>query len=128
MKTPVMIEAYKQAAAGKFSLNDLMVIKNEFKSIVDSSLYSLNAADDSYPDIYQQIGTKASIHDLVYQMIINSRKAPATPKLIAGSCCRYGAAARRSEVSTRCDTMRLVCSVSTTCFRASPRRRRTSTR
>ncbi|MEN9685948.1 MAG: hypothetical protein RLZZ28_1734 [Bacteroidota bacterium] len=72
MKTPVMIEAYKQAAAGKFSLNDLMVIKNEFKSIVDSSLYSLNAADDSYPDIYQQIGTKASIHDLVYQMIINS--------------------------------------------------------
>jgi len=42
MKTPVLIEAYKQAAAGKFSINDSLIIKNEFKSIVDESLYSLN--------------------------------------------------------------------------------------
>src|ERR1043165_4291183 len=33
MKTPVMIEVYKQAAAGAFSLNDSFVLKNEFKSI-----------------------------------------------------------------------------------------------
>ncbi len=31
MKTPVLIEVYKQASEGKFSLSDSLVIKNEFK-------------------------------------------------------------------------------------------------
>src|SRR5688572_24699368 len=44
MKTPVMIEVYKQAAEGKLSLNDSVVIRNEFRSIVDSSFYSLQPA------------------------------------------------------------------------------------
>src|SRR5260370_31032690 len=43
MKTPVMIEAFRQAAKRKFSLNDSIVIKNEFKSIIDNSLYSLDS-------------------------------------------------------------------------------------
>ena len=38
MKTPVLVEVYKQAAEGKFSLSDSLIIKNEFKSIVDGSL------------------------------------------------------------------------------------------
>src|SRR6185312_5963346 len=37
MKTPVMIEVLKQVAQGKFSLDDSFLIKNEFKSIADSS-------------------------------------------------------------------------------------------
>lgn len=72
MKTPVMIEAYKQAAAGKFSIEDSIVIKNEFKSIVDGSTYSLNPEDDSESTLYQQTGTKAKIYALIYQMIIQS--------------------------------------------------------
>src|SRR5882757_8236287 len=36
MKTPVMIEVFKQANTGKFSLSDSVLVKNEFKSIVDS--------------------------------------------------------------------------------------------
>src|SRR3954466_14321374 len=39
MKTPVMIEVYKQAEEGKLSLNDSILIKDEFKSIVDGSPY-----------------------------------------------------------------------------------------
>jgi len=35
MKTPVLIELYKQVAEGKFSLSDSIEIKTEFKSIVD---------------------------------------------------------------------------------------------
>ncbi|WP_332368330.1 serine hydrolase [Spirosoma telluris] len=35
MKTPVMIEVYKQQAQGKLSLSDSILIKTEFKSIVD---------------------------------------------------------------------------------------------
>lgn len=72
MKTPVMIEVYKQAAEKKFSLNDSLIIKNEFKSIVDSSLYSLDSSDDSEYQLYKEIGKKRTIRDLVYQMIIAS--------------------------------------------------------
>jgi beta-lactamase class A len=72
MKTPVMYEVYKQAAAGKFSLSDSIVLKNEFKSIVDASLFSLNPDDDSEPELYKHLGEKRSIDSLVYQMIIVS--------------------------------------------------------
>ncbi len=72
MKTPVMIEVYKQATAGKFSLTDSIEVKNEFKSIVDGSLYSLSADDDSEQDLYIHVGTKRTVADLVYDMIIVS--------------------------------------------------------
>ncbi|MEM8968619.1 MAG: serine hydrolase [Bacteroidota bacterium] len=72
MKTPVMLEVYKQVEAGELSLNDSVLIKNEFYSIVDSSTYSLSPEDDSYNELYEQIGTKQSLRDLVYHMIISS--------------------------------------------------------
>jgi beta-lactamase class A len=72
MKTPVMIEVYKQAAAGTFSLNDSFVLRNEFKSIVDSSTFSLNANDDSEKELYNHLGEKRSLYNLVYDMIIMS--------------------------------------------------------
>jgi beta-lactamase class A len=58
MKTPIMIETFKQAAEHKFSLDDSILIDNHFKSIVDSSIYSLDSTDDSEKDLYQRIGTK----------------------------------------------------------------------
>ena len=72
MKTPVMIEIFRQAAKGKFSLTDSLTIKNEFRSVADSSYFSLDSADDSEHEIYRQIGEKRSISDLMYQMIILS--------------------------------------------------------
>jgi beta-lactamase class A len=72
MKTPVMIEVYKQAAAGAFSLNDSFALKNVFKSIVDSSLFNLKADDDSEKELYQHLGEKRTLYDLVYNMIIKS--------------------------------------------------------
>ena len=72
MKTPVLIEVYKQAAEGKFALTDSVLIKNKFKSIVDSSTYSLNPADDSEQKLYTLTGTKRTLYQLVYDMIIMS--------------------------------------------------------
>ena len=72
MKTPVLIELYKQAAAGKFALLDSLVIKNEFYSIVDSSAYSLTEEDDSEKELYKKLGEKRTIADLAYDMIIVS--------------------------------------------------------
>jgi len=63
---------YKQAAEGKFSLSDSLIIKNEFKSIVDGSLFSLDSTDDSETELYKHIGEKRTISFLLYQMIIVS--------------------------------------------------------
>lgn len=72
MKTPVLIEVYKQAAEGRFSLSDSLLIKNEFKSIADGSPFTLDPADDSETELYKHIGEKRTISYLVYQMIIVS--------------------------------------------------------
>ncbi len=72
MKTPVLIEAYKQAASGKFKITDPILVKNKFKSIVDGSTYSLNAGDDSDSVLYTKIGNKLPVYDLLYLMIIKS--------------------------------------------------------
>ncbi|MFN8355153.1 MAG: serine hydrolase [Spirosomataceae bacterium] len=69
MKTPVMMEVYRQTSQGKFKVTDSLVVKNQFKSIVDGSPYSLSTSDDSADDIYKMIGHKMTIYDLVYQMI-----------------------------------------------------------
>ena len=47
-------------------------MKNEFKSIVDSSLYALTPEDDSFRALYDSVGRKQSIYDLTYEMIIAS--------------------------------------------------------
>lgn len=72
MKTPVLIEAYKQAAEGKLSVTDSITIINSFKSIVDSSYFTLHVTDDSEPELYKHIGEKTSLYNLLYQMIIYS--------------------------------------------------------
>ena len=72
MKTPVMIEVFKQASEGKFSLQDSLIIKNDFKSILDGSSYSMELGRDSGEHLYEQIGQKRSIEDLVTDMIIYS--------------------------------------------------------
>ena len=69
MKTPVMIEVFKQAAENKFNLDDSIEIKNEFKSIADGSAYSLDINDDSGEELYNFIGKKKTIRQLVFDMI-----------------------------------------------------------
>jgi len=69
MKVPVMIELYKQQSEGKLNLNDSILLKNEFKSIVDGSIYKMDIGDDSDDVIYSKIGTKQKLFDLMYNMI-----------------------------------------------------------
>jgi len=69
MKTPVMIEVFRQAQEGRFSLDDSISVRNEFKSVVDGSLYELDPKDDSDDSMYKRIGGKASIRNLIHQMI-----------------------------------------------------------
>jgi beta-lactamase class A len=69
MKTPVMIEVYRQSREGHFSLDDSLVVKNAFKSIVDESTYQLDLKDDSDDSMYKKLGEKSSIRSLLRQMI-----------------------------------------------------------
>jgi len=69
IKVCVMMETFHQARQGLFSLDDPMLIKNEFISIADGSPYSLSAEDDSEKDLYQHIGETLSIRELIFRMI-----------------------------------------------------------
>lgn len=67
MKVPVMIELYRQAERGAFALDDSITIKNEFRSIVDSSLFSIS--DDSEETLYARLGEQERIRTLMELMI-----------------------------------------------------------
>jgi beta-lactamase class A len=69
MKVPVMIELYKQQNEGLINLKDSILLVNEFKSIVDGSLYRMDIGDDSDDVIYNKIGTKQTLYDLMVPMI-----------------------------------------------------------
>ncbi|MEM1094130.1 MAG: serine hydrolase [Bacteroidota bacterium] len=70
MKIPVMIEVYRRIHEGTMALDDTLLVKNEFRSIVDGSLFSIE--DDSDDAIYEQLGQYKTVGDLVYDAIIVS--------------------------------------------------------
>lgn len=72
MKVPVMMEIYRQAEAGKFSLDDSIPIKNDFLSIADGSHYSVSVEEDSEPSLYKKVGQTETIRELMRLMIIAS--------------------------------------------------------
>lgn len=72
MKTPVMIEVFKQVAKGKFSLTDSILVKNTFASIVDGSPYNMSVDEDSEGELYRLIGQKTTLYRLVFDMITAS--------------------------------------------------------
>lgn len=72
MKTPVMIEIFRQVAEGKIRLDDSLLVQNEFASIVDGSTYQLSPIDDSDDEVYQKMGTRQTIRYLLFRMITRS--------------------------------------------------------
>ena len=69
MKIPVMIELFHQAREGKLSLDDALPIKNEFHSLVDGSVFTLNPKDDSEADLYKAIGQTRTLRELCELMV-----------------------------------------------------------
>lgn len=72
MKVPVMMEVFHQVETGKLKLDQPVVVKNEFASIIDGSLYSLTVEEDSDTEIYKMIGQTLSLRELVQRMINQS--------------------------------------------------------
>ena len=69
MKIPVMIELFRQVAAGQVSLEDQLTIRNEFRSIVDGSTYALSVDDDSDREVYAAVGRTMTLRQLCELMI-----------------------------------------------------------
>ncbi|MGC1415361.1 MAG: serine hydrolase [Candidatus Acidiferrum sp.] len=72
MKIPVMIELFHQVREGKLKLDDPLPIKNEFHSLVDGSIYTLSAADDSDAELYKAVGQTRTLRQLCELMITTS--------------------------------------------------------
>ena len=69
MKVPVMIELFRQARAGLAKLDEPLLVKNEFASIVDGSPYTLSIGDDSDAEVYKRIGQPMTLLELCEPMI-----------------------------------------------------------
>jgi len=72
MKVPVMMEVFRQAHQGRLSLEERLIVRNEFRSLADGSPFSLTAESDSDPALYEKIGQAVPIRELVRTMIVRS--------------------------------------------------------
>ena len=82
MKVPVMIELFRGAARRFFAMDQRLMLVNQFASIVDGSLYSLDSTSDSDTTLYHRIGERVAIDTLLRLMITRSSNF-ATNTLIA---------------------------------------------
>jgi beta-lactamase class A len=69
MKVPVMIELFRQAQAGRVSLDEPLAVRNEFRSIVDGSPFALSDGDDSDKEVYAAVGGTMTLRQLCVAMI-----------------------------------------------------------
>jgi beta-lactamase class A len=69
MKVPVLIELFHQVHEGKLKLDDPLIIKNEFHSLVDGSVYTLDPGDDSEVYLYKAVGQTRTLRQLCELMI-----------------------------------------------------------
>jgi len=69
MKVPVMVQVFRDADAGRLRLNDRVEVVNSFRSLADSSPFTLDRADDSDSSLYRKVGQQVAVKDLVSLMI-----------------------------------------------------------
>ncbi len=72
MKVPVLVELSRRTQSGPGRWDDPVLIRNEFRSIVDGSPYRLDPADDSDSTLYLQEGRELPLATLARLMIVRS--------------------------------------------------------
>jgi beta-lactamase class A len=71
MKTPVLLEALRRVDAGTMKLTDELPVKNEFRSLVDGSPFSIGLEDNDGPTL-KKLGGTATLDFLLTEMIVRS--------------------------------------------------------
>ncbi len=69
MKVAVMIEVFRQADQGLFNLDDSLLVKNGFASIVDGQPYAIELPEAEWDPTVGRLGHKMPIRELVLHMI-----------------------------------------------------------
>src|SRR3954471_14422995 len=82
MKVPVMIELFRQTERGWLSLDQPLLLVNQFGSIVDGTPFSVDAGDDSDSLMYAKVGERVPVREMLERMIVRSSNL-ATNELIA---------------------------------------------
>ncbi|HSK19575.1 MAG TPA: serine hydrolase [Longimicrobiales bacterium] len=72
MKVPVLLELYRRAAEGRLQLDETMTVTATFRSIADTSHYTLSSEDDSEHTLYDRIGERVSFRELARLMTVRS--------------------------------------------------------
>jgi len=71
MKTPVLLEVLRRVDAGTLKLSDELPVKNEFRSLVDGSAFSIGLEENDGPTM-KALGGTATLEFLVTEMIVRS--------------------------------------------------------
>ena len=72
MKVPVLLELYRRAGTGELSLEDRLTVRTTFRSIADTSHYTLAPTGDSEQALYDMIGQDVTLRDLARRMTVRS--------------------------------------------------------
>ena len=72
MKTPVMFQLFKMRDEGVIDLDTKIVVKNNFTSIADGSLYSLPIESEADEILYPSLNRYRSYYDIIEKMITHS--------------------------------------------------------
>ncbi|HWM93937.1 MAG TPA: serine hydrolase [Thermoanaerobaculia bacterium] len=72
MKVPVMMAFFEAVDRGAMRLDEPVPVRNEFHSIMDDSVYTLDPEEDGDPDLYQTAGQNLPLEELIRRMIIRS--------------------------------------------------------
>ncbi|HWN45649.1 MAG TPA: serine hydrolase [Thermoanaerobaculia bacterium] len=72
MKVPVMMGFFEAIDRGAMRLDEPVEVRNEFHSIMDGSVYTLDPKEDGDPDLYQAVGQTRPLEELIRRMIVRS--------------------------------------------------------
>ncbi len=72
MKVPVMMALFQMVDAGELRLSEPLPVRNQFQSIVDGSPFALDPKEDGDPDLYQAVGDRRPLEELIRRMIVRS--------------------------------------------------------
>ncbi len=72
MKTPVMLEVLRRVDEGSLKLSDELPVKNEFRSVVDGSTFSIGLEPETDGPTMAYLGKSVPLEFLVKEMIVRS--------------------------------------------------------